>query len=80
MSVFTITSGFLEHKQMLHLRFLTKKEYGQLQHELESRFARIDPDPPWVASMRYDLQDATVVCGNDNVNPGDLFAVCLRAV
>ena len=80
MSTFTITCDFLERKRVQHLRFLNRKEFDDLQRDLRSRFARIDPDPPLVASERYDLSNANLICGNENVNPGDLLAVCLRTL
>jgi hypothetical protein len=77
---FTVTCEFLEHKHVRHLRFLNRKAYDNLQRELKSRWARIDPDPPFVESAHYDLSNANLICGNENMNPGDLLAVCLRAL
>jgi hypothetical protein len=77
---FQITCGFLEHKQILHLRFLGKSEYEELQQQLKARFARIDPDPQLSECNRYDLHNANLVCRNENLSPGDLLAVCLRAL
>jgi len=80
MTRFQITCAFLEHKQIPHLRFLDKSEYEELQQQLKSRFARIDPDPQFSEGKRYDLHNANLVCRNENLSPGDLLAVCLRTI
>lgn len=80
MSIFTVNCDFLVRKQMDHLRFLDRTQYEQLQQQLETRCARIVPDPPFSWDERCDLQDVKLVCRNENINPADILAVCLRTL
>lgn len=80
MSIFTVNGDFLIDKKVNHLRFLDRTQYEQLQQQLGTRCARIVPDPPFSCDERCDLYDVKLVCRNENINPADVLAVCLRAL